>query len=118
MRQVVARGTATRIDLAGYEIGGKTGTADKVRPDGGYYHDRNISTFAGVFPTSRPEYVLIVSLDEPTDRSGRYPARTAGRTAVPVAADIVRRAAPVLGLRPLPATAPGDIASLGDRWSE
>jgi cell division protein FtsI (penicillin-binding protein 3) len=114
MRQVVVRGTATRIDLPGYEVGGKTGTADKVRPEGGYYRDRNISTFAGVFPTSRPEYVLVVSLDEPTDRSGRYPARTAGRTAVPVAADILRRAAPVLGLRPLPATSPGDIASLDD----
>jgi cell division protein FtsI (penicillin-binding protein 3) len=123
MRQVVVRGTARRIDLAGYEVGGKTGTADKVRPDGGYYRDRNISTFAGVFPTSRPEYVLVVSLDEPTDRSGRYPARTAGRTAVPVAADILRRAAPVLGLRPLPPPSPGDIASLGDsslggNWSE
>jgi cell division protein FtsI (penicillin-binding protein 3) len=118
MRQVVVRGTATRIDLPGYEVGGKTGTADKVRPDGGYYRDRNIATFAGVFPTSRPEYVLVVSLDEPTDRSGRYPARTAGRTAVPVAADIVRRAAPVLGLRPLPAPSPEDIAGLGGSWSE
>lgn len=118
MREVVARGTATRADLAGYEIGGKTGTADKVRPDGGYYHDRNISTFAAVFPISRPEYVLVVSLDEPTDRSGRHPSRTAGRTAVPVAADIVRRAAPVLGRRPLPTPAPGDIASLDGNWSE
>ncbi len=118
MRQVVVRGTARRADLAGYEIGGKTGTADKVRPNGGYYHDRNISTFAAVFPTSRPQYVLIVSLDEPTDRSGRYPARTAGRTAVPVAADIVRRAAPVLGLRPLPPPAPDDIASIEGSGSE
>jgi cell division protein FtsI (penicillin-binding protein 3) len=118
MRQVVVRGTATRIDLPGYQIGGKTGTADKVRPEGGYYRDRNISTFAAVFPVSQPEYVLVVSLDEPTDRSGHQPSRTAGRTAVPVAADIVRRAAPVLGLRPLPATSPGDIASVDGNWSE
>ena len=118
MRQVVVRGTATRADLPGYQLGGKTGTADKVRPQGGYYRDRNISTFAAVFPVSRPEYVLVVSLDEPTDRAGRYPSRTAGRTAVPVAADIVRRAAPVLGLRPLPTTSPGAIAGLGGSRSE
>jgi cell division protein FtsI (penicillin-binding protein 3) len=102
MRQVVVRGTATRTDLPGYDIGGKTGTAEKVRPGGGYYSDRVISTFAGVFPTADPEYVLIVSLDEPTDRSGRKPVRSAGRTAVPVAANIIRRIAPVLGLRPVP----------------
>ena len=101
MREVVTRGTAKRANVEGYELGGKTGTADKVRPGGGYYQDKVISTFASVFPTSRPEYVLIVSLDEPTDRSGSRPVRTAGRTAVPVAADIVRRVAPILGMRPI-----------------
>ena len=101
MRQVVVRGTAKRIDIPGYEIAGKTGTADKVRPNGGYYKDKVISTFASVFPSSRPEFVLIVSLDEPEDRSGRKPVRGAGRTAVPVAADIVRRVAPIIGLRPI-----------------
>ncbi len=54
MRQVVVRGTATRADVPGYEIGGKTGTADKVRPNGGYYHDRNISTFAVDLPDLAP----------------------------------------------------------------
>lgn len=106
LRQVVVRGTAKRADIEGYEIGGKTGTADKVRPGGGYYRDRVISTFAAVFPTSAPRYVLVVSLDEPTDRSGRKPVRSAGRTAVPVSAEILRRIAPILGMRPeLPAAA-------------
>jgi cell division protein FtsI (penicillin-binding protein 3) len=116
MREVVVNGTARRADVPGYEIGGKTGTADKVRPDGGYYRDKVMSTFAAVFPTSQPQYVLVVSLDEPTDRSGKFPARTAGRTAAPVAADIIRRAAPVMNMRPLPIPGTGGIASLSASW--
>ena len=115
LREVVVRGTAKRANVPGYEIGGKTGTAEKFRPGGGYYHDRVISTFAAVFPTSQPKYVLVVSLDEPTDRSGRNPVRSAGRTAVPVAAQVVRRIAPILGMRPqLPPAepAPGIVAGL------
>ncbi|MEL7470677.1 MAG: penicillin-binding protein 2 [Pseudomonadota bacterium] len=100
MRQVAVRGTARRGDVPGFEIGGKTGTAEKIGARGGYDRNRVISTFASVFPTSDPEYVLIVSLDEPTDRSGRKPVRTAGRTAVPVAAEIVRRVTPLLDMRP------------------
>ncbi|MEO1276145.1 MAG: hypothetical protein AAFV96_12400, partial [Pseudomonadota bacterium] len=49
-----------------------------------------------------PEYVLVVSLDEPEDRSGREPRRTAGWTAAPVAGEIIRRSAPLMNLRPLP----------------
>ena len=108
MREVVRTGTARRVDIPGFEIGGKTGTAEKVRAGGGYYNDKVISTFASVFPTSEPEYVLIVTLDEPTDRSGPRPVRTAGRTAVPVAADLVRRLAPLIGLRPI-LTAPVEM---------
>ena len=111
MREVVVRGTARRADVPGYEIGGKTGTAEKVGR-GGYDSTRVISTFASVFPSSAPEYILIVSLDEPTDRSGPRPVRTAGRTAVPVAAEIIRRTAPLLGLRPLQPVGQPDIATL------
>ncbi|MEM7742558.1 MAG: penicillin-binding protein 2 [Pseudomonadota bacterium] len=101
MRATVVDGTARRADLPGYGIGGKTGTANKPIP-GGYAKDRVISTFAAVFPTDDPEYVLIVSLDEPTDRSGPRPSRVAGRTAVPVARDLIARIAPILGMRPAP----------------
>ncbi|MEM7191168.1 MAG: penicillin-binding transpeptidase domain-containing protein, partial [Pseudomonadota bacterium] len=111
LRQVVVRGTATRVDLPGYQIGGKTGTAEKVGR-GGYDRERVISTFASIFPISAPEYVLVVSLDEPTDRSGRKPVRGAGRTAVPVAASIIRRVAPILGMRPLQEGDGGSIAAV------
>lgn len=53
-----------------------------------------------MFPADNPEYVLVVTLDEPEDRTGKEPRRTAGWTAVPVAAEIIRRTAPLLGLRP------------------
>jgi len=100
LRQVVTRGTASFAEVAGYEVGGKTGTADKPRPTGGYYDDKVISTFAGVFPANDPQYVIIVTLDEPVETSGPEPRRTAGWTAVPVAAEMIRRTAPLLGLRP------------------
>jgi len=100
LRKTVTEGTATFGDVAGYEVGGKTGTADKPKRTGGYYDDKVITTFASVFPASDPKYVLVVSLDEPEDRMGTEPRRTAGWTAVPVAAEIIRRVAPLMGLAP------------------
>ena len=100
LRKVVTEGTASFGDVPGYAVGGKTGTADKPKPRGGYYKDRVIATFASIFPAHDPKYVLVVTLDEPVETSGDKPRRTAGWTAVPVAAEMVRRIAPLLGLRP------------------
>ena len=107
VRQVVERGTASFGQVPGYAVGGKTGTADKPRPQGGYHEDRVVATFASVFPVEDPAYVLVVALDEPEEKGGDEPRRTAGWTAVPVAAEIVRRVAPLLGLRPDWEAAPG-----------
>lgn len=100
LRAVVERGTASLGEVAGYKVAGKTGTADKPKPQGGYYEDKVIATFASIFPADDPQYVLVVSLDEPVETSGREPRRTAGWTAVPVAAEVIRRVAPLLGLAP------------------
>ncbi len=103
LRQVVAHedGTASFAEVPGYHVGGKTGTADKPRErGGGYYDDKVIATFASVFPAHDPRYVLVVTLDEPVETSGKKPRRTAGWTAVPVAAEMITRVAPLLGLRP------------------
>ncbi len=100
LRQVVVRGTASFGEVEGYAVGGKTGTADKPKPTGGYYKDKVVATFASVFPAHDPKYVLIVTLDEPVETSGPKPRRTAGWTSVPVAAEIIRRVAPLLGMRP------------------
>ncbi|WP_226781886.1 peptidoglycan D,D-transpeptidase FtsI family protein [Oceaniglobus trochenteri] len=101
LRAVVVRGTASFGKVPGYEVGGKTGTANKPKHTGGYYQDKNVNTFASVFPASDPQYTLIVSMDEASDNSGDRPKRTAGWTAVPVAAEVIRRTAPLLGLRPI-----------------
>ncbi|WP_294606760.1 peptidoglycan D,D-transpeptidase FtsI family protein [Roseovarius sp.] len=101
LREVVTDGTASLGEVAGYAVGGKTGTADKPKENGGGYHkDKVIATFASIFPAHDPKYVLVVSLDEPVETSGDEPRRTAGWTAVPIAAEIIRRVAPLMGLRP------------------
>ncbi|WP_425052323.1 peptidoglycan D,D-transpeptidase FtsI family protein [Psychromarinibacter sp. S121] len=101
LRAVVTRGTASFAEVPGYGVAGKTGTADKPKPKGGYYDDKVITTFASVFPADDPKYVLVVTLDEPVETSGSKPRRSAGWTAVPVATEVIRRVAPLLGLRPV-----------------
>ncbi len=100
LRKVVTEGTASFARVPGYQVGGKTGTADKPRPRGGYYEDKVIATFASIFPAHDPKYVLVVTLDEPSVIAHGEERRTAGWTAVPVAAEMIGRLAPLLGLRP------------------
>jgi cell division protein FtsI (penicillin-binding protein 3) len=63
-----------------------------------------------MFPAHDPRYVLIVTLDEPSENSGDKPRRTAGWTAVPIAAEMIRRVAPLLGMRP--AIEPAQLAGI------
>jgi cell division protein FtsI (penicillin-binding protein 3) len=105
LRRTVVKGTGKAAEAPGYEVGGKTGTADKPVA-GGYARDKVLATFAAVFPSSNPQYVLVVTLDEPEDRSGPVVRRTAGAVAAPVAGDAIRRLAPLLGLRPAPPPPP------------
>jgi cell division protein FtsI (penicillin-binding protein 3) len=100
LRQVVVRGTAQLANVPGYDVGGKTGTADKPNASGGYSRDKVISTFAAFFPASAPKYVLVIALDEPSSVINKTTFRTAGLTAAPVVAHVIRRIAPVMGLRP------------------
>ncbi len=110
LRQVVVRGTASLAEVPGYAVAGKTGTADKVKPNGGYYEDKVMATFASFFPAYDPKYVLIVSLDEPSNYAAGEVRRTAGWTSAPVGAEMIRRIAPLLGLRP--EVEPGTEAAL------
>lgn len=101
LRGVVAeeKGTGNFADVPGYEVGGKTGTADKPSR-GGYDERRTLSTFAAAWPMSSPQYVLVVTLDEAkTVKYGRE-WRTAGWTAAPTAGLAIRRISPLLGMRP------------------
>ena len=73
LRKVVTEGTASFGEVEGYAVAGKTGTADKPKPHGGYYDEKVIATFASAFPAYDPQYILVVSLDEPVETTGDKP---------------------------------------------
>ncbi len=65
LAQVVERGTGKQLRNANYQIGGKTGTAQKVNPDGGYSQHSYVASFVGFAPVSRPRICVLVLVDEP-----------------------------------------------------
>ncbi len=112
LRKIVSteEGTASFADVKGYEIGGKTGTAD-IASNGGY-SKKKINTFASIFPTSNPKLALLVMLDEPKAnkdfvykyRDGRQPYKgnwrnTAGWTTVWVTGQIIEKIGPILATK-------------------
>ena len=94
MRATVLEGSGKNAEARGYEVAGKTGTAEKPTPNG-YDPDRNITSFAAIFPASRPQYVVLVVLDEAQPRTGAQ--RTAAFTAATIAGKVIARAAPAAG---------------------
>jgi cell division protein FtsI (penicillin-binding protein 3) len=57
--------TGPRVKINGYDIGGKTGTSELINPDGGYYKDRNMTSFIGVFPIKNPRYIVYTAIEYP-----------------------------------------------------
>jgi cell division protein FtsI (penicillin-binding protein 3) len=100
MRLVVRHGTGKNANVPGYLIGGKTGTADKPGPRGGYGGRRIISSFVAAFPMDKPRYVILAMIDEPKGTKRTYGYATGGWVAAPVVARVVKRMAPLLGLKP------------------
>ncbi|MCB1782442.1 MAG: penicillin-binding protein 2 [Alphaproteobacteria bacterium] len=97
-RLVVTQGTAKNADVPGYDIGGKTGTAEKVGARGGYDRKRLISSFVGAFPMNDPKYVVMIMVDEPKGNKKTYGYATAGWVAAPVMAKVVTSMASILGI--------------------
>ena len=113
LRKIVTNkeGTASLANIDGYEVGGKTGTAQKSIPGG--YSNKKINTFASVFPASNPKFAFVVMLDEPKtnseyiynyrDGSGlKYkgtPFNTAGWTTVEVVGHIIEKIGPILATK-------------------
>lgn len=108
MRLVVKHpdGTGNYAEAKGYMVGGKTGTSEKINPDGGYFEDRNIASFAATFPVHEPRYVLVVMVDEPKPQKFSYGYATGGWVAAPAAKRIIEHAAPLLGLHPVDENSP------------
>jgi cell division protein FtsI/penicillin-binding protein 2 len=65
LRDVVIEGTGTEAEVEGYQVAGKTGTAAKPSPLGGYSTSRYVASFVGVVPASSPRLVVMVTVDEP-----------------------------------------------------
>jgi cell division protein FtsI (penicillin-binding protein 3) len=93
-------GTASKADVIGYRVGGKTGTAEKV-VNGRYVHDKLLNSFIGAFPMDNPRYAIIVMLDEPKATPETYGFATSGWNCVPTAGKIITRIAPLLGIEPI-----------------
>ena len=111
MRELMRRnviqpgGTGRRAEVPGYEVGGKTGTAE-IAVRGGYEEKAVVASFLAAFPMSQPRYVVLVSLIEPRGSAETRGQITAGVNAAPVAARIIARSAPLLGVLPKPVAAP------------
>ncbi len=100
MRLNVERGSGRSAEVAGYYVGGKTGTAEKIQR-GGYKKNARISSFLAAFPAHDPKYVLLVMVDEPQGRRETGGYATGGVVAAPTAGRIIARVAPLLGLVPM-----------------
>jgi cell division protein FtsI (penicillin-binding protein 3) len=99
MRLNVEKGTAEKAEVKGYYIGGKTGTADKVI-NGHYSKTKVLTDFMAVLPADKPQYVMLIMIDDPQILPETHGFNTSGWNAVPVGGAVVARVAPLLGIEP------------------
>ncbi len=92
-----SKGSGRAARVPGFDVGSKTGTADKV-VNGRYSHTLNFNTFIAAFPIDDPQYVIMTFCDEP--KTGEHGGTISAYTAAPIARDIIARAAPILGIKP------------------
>ncbi len=93
---VSSKGTASRASIKGYRVIGKTGTAHKFNPKGGYFDDRYRSLFVGIVPASNPRFVTVVTIDEPNKELGHF----GGAVAAPVFAKVMEGTLRILNISP------------------
>ena len=101
---VVKRGTARGSQLEGFSAAGKTGTAQKIDPNGHYSHSRFIASFVGFAPAERPALAMVVTIDEPR---GHY---YGGEVAAPVFRNIAEQALRYLAISPDQELTPAQMA--------
>jgi cell division protein FtsI (penicillin-binding protein 3) len=95
LRYVVTNGTGKLADVPGYNVGGKTGSAEKA-VNGRYVAHKLLTSFCAVFPIDNPRYVVFVLLDEPHGANASGVMALAGHTAAPLAGRVIQRIAPML----------------------
>ncbi len=99
LRLNVEKGTATRANVAGYYVGGKTGTSEKV-VGGRYSKTKVLTSFTAIMPADKPQYLLLIMIDEPQGLAETHGFATSGWNAVPVGAKVIERVAPLLDIPP------------------
>ncbi|MGL4728221.1 MAG: peptidoglycan D,D-transpeptidase FtsI family protein [Bosea sp. (in: a-proteobacteria)] len=99
MRLNAERGSAKKAEVAGYYVGGKTGTAEKVI-GGRYAKNRLFTTFMAIAPSDKPRYLFMTLMDEPKGLPETHGYATSGWNASPTTGRIIERVAPILGLPP------------------
>ncbi|MDN5249072.1 MAG: penicillin-binding protein 2 [Alphaproteobacteria bacterium] len=92
------QGSGRFANIQGYNIGGKTGTAEKVE-NGKYVKNQRFNSFIAAFPIEHPKYIVLTIIDNPQAIPGRI-GSTAGYNAAPMAVEIINRCANFLGVRP------------------
>ena len=99
LRLVVVEGSGKRANVKGYEVAGKTGTANKLSAEGKYVDKKVRTTFVSAFPISNPKYALLLMLDEPKATKETWGFVTSGWNTVPTAGKIIEAIAPQLNLK-------------------
>lgn len=99
MRLVVTDGTGSKADVTGFNVGGKTGTADK-NSGKGYDPNKRRSSFLGFFPSENPRYAVYIMVDEPKGTKESYGYATAGWVAAPAVKKVIESIVSIEGLKP------------------
>jgi cell division protein FtsI (penicillin-binding protein 3) len=97
LRLAVTEGTGSKADVPGYSVGGKTGTAEKAIGRG-YSQRLQITSFAAIFPSGDPQYLVLTLFDEPVGNQESFGFATAGWTAAPAAGKVIAHIAPLLNV--------------------
>jgi cell division protein FtsI/penicillin-binding protein 2 len=106
LKDVVSKeGTAQGAAVPGFAVAGKTGTAQKIDPKGGYMEGRYVVSFVGFMPADDPKFTLLVLLDDPVMKQGKA---FGGTVAGPIFAKIAKKVADYLDLQPTEPTPPPD----------
>jgi cell division protein FtsI (penicillin-binding protein 3) len=98
LRLVVEEGYASKAEVPGYKVGGKTGTTEKIKSGVYIKKNCNLVFFAGAFPINDPDYVIFVAVDEPKPNKLNLGFTTGGMIAAPLAAKIIQEAGHLLYL--------------------